>query len=121
MYYWGMKRNECEQSDVVPSVDFLAATAEMLKMLAHPHRLRIIELLKRTGEINVSGIVEAINIPQSSISQHLNQMKRMNLLTAERAGRQVIYRIKEPRIFKLLECICSSYREECLQKNKERK
>jgi ArsR family transcriptional regulator, zinc-responsive transcriptional repressor len=107
-----MKGAERFIDDRVVSAEFLARAAEMLKMLAHPHRLRIIELLKREGAVDVTGIVNEITIPQSSVSQHLNQMKRMNLLTAERTGRKVIYRIKDPHVFNLLECICSSYHEE---------
>ncbi len=95
------------------SVDFLAKTADLLKMLAHPHRLQIIEVIDRAGEIGVSSIIDEIGLPQSSVSLHLNQMKRMELLTAERHGREVRYRIRDPRVFKLLECICKSYHEEC--------
>ena len=93
------------------TVDYLKKTADLLKMLAHPHRLRIIEMLDREGAVSVSVIVDELGLPQSSVSIHLNQMKRMDLLDSEREGREVRYRIKDPRVFKLLECICRSYHE----------
>jgi DNA-binding transcriptional ArsR family regulator len=104
--------NRCIQNRGL-SAEFLAKTADLLKMLAHPHRLQIIEVIDRAGEISVSAIIGETALPQSSVSLHLNQMKRMDLLTAERHGREVRYRIKDPRVLKLLECICNSYHEGC--------
>jgi len=101
----------CIQSQGL-AVDFLERTSALLKMLAHPHRLKIIEILEREGEFSVSDITDEINLPQPSVSLHLNQMKRMDLLESSRVGRKIKYKIKDPRVLRLLECICKSYREE---------
>ena len=105
-------KKPCIQSKGL-TVDFLERTSAFLKIIAHPHRLQIIELLEREGEVNVSSIVEEVQLPQSSVSLHLNQMKRMGLLESERRGKEVIYRIKDPRVLRILDCICKSYHGEC--------
>ncbi|MFO7937920.1 MAG: metalloregulator ArsR/SmtB family transcription factor [Kiritimatiellia bacterium] len=106
------KKKSCIQSQGL-TVEFLEEITMLLKMIAHPHRLKIIEIIERDEEVNVSSIVDEIQIPQSSVSIHLNQMKRMGLLKSSRSGREVRYRIDNPHVFRLLECICRSYHEEC--------
>ncbi len=94
------------------TAEFLERAAGLLRMLAHPHRLKIIEILEREGEFSVSRIIEETGLPQSSVSLHLNQMKRMDLLESTRQGKEVVYRICDPRVMKLINCICSSSQEE---------
>ena len=106
-----MKTNGRCWQDGGLDVGFLENTARMLRMLAHPHRLKIVEILEREGESNVTTLIDATGLPQPSVSLHLNQMKRMDLLGSRRNGREVVYTISDPRVLRLLNCICCSYRE----------
>jgi len=79
----------------------------VLKAVAHPVRLRIIELL-RGGEMCVGDIFVALGIKQSITSQHLNMMRDKQVLTCRRDGAKVYYRIQNPNIIKLLQCMYES-------------
>ena len=81
--------------------------AEMLKQLAHPMRLRMVDLLHTTGELPVCEITNYLGIAQATTSQHLNQMRRVGLLKAERRGKAVWYSITDNRPISLLNCICN--------------
>lgn len=85
----------------------LERAAEKLKMLAHPQRLRIIEILEREQEAPVYALIEETGFPQAVVSQHLNQMRRIGLLTARRQGKEMWYSITDPRALSILNCICS--------------
>lgn len=86
----------------------LEKAAATLKMLAHPQRLRLIEILERETEIPVNGLVEETGFPQAVVSQHLNQMRRVGLLAAERRGKEMWYSISDPRALSILNCICTN-------------
>ena len=71
--------------------------ADLLKLLAHPDRLRIIEEL-RTGELDVSGIAGALMLPATRISQHLALMRAHRLVEERRDGRNHYYRLSHPHL-----------------------
>ncbi|MFH0880007.1 MAG: metalloregulator ArsR/SmtB family transcription factor [Lentisphaerota bacterium] len=79
--------------------------ALVLKLLAHPQRLRIIEILHRRSAAPVHDIIAELMAPQSVVSQHLNQMKRVGLVTASRRGKEVWYSIADQRSISILNCI----------------
>ena len=83
----------------------LDAMAEVLRLLAHPQRLRIVEILERCGTAPVHEIVEALDLPQGATSQHLGLMKKVGLVESERRGREVWYRVADPRALTILNCI----------------
>ena len=87
------------------SIEFLDRVAGVLKLLAHPHRLKIIEILEDSDGIPVHQIVERLDLPQAATSQHLNQMRRMGVVEAVRHGREVWYRIADERSVSILNCI----------------
>ena len=89
----------------------LAQTAEMLKTLAHPARLRIIDTLNAAGELPVCDVTAHLGMAQAATSQHLNHMRRVGLLKAERRGKAVWYSIADTRPIALLNCICTSCAE----------
>ena len=80
------------------------SVAEILKALAHPVRLQIIELLEN-NEKCVGDIMEALGIKQSITSQQLNVMKDKGVLSCRRDGAKVYYRIENKSVIKLLHCI----------------
>lgn len=78
--------------------------AEVLKAIAHPVRLQIVELLQ-SGEMRVGDIVEALGGKQAITSQQLNMMKAKGVLSCRRDGARVYYRIENRNVIKLLHCI----------------
>jgi ArsR family transcriptional regulator len=80
----------------------LELKAEILKALAQPTRLKILELL-RYGERCICEIVPAINGEQSNISRHISLMQRNHLVTTRKDGVKVMVSVKDPEIFKILD------------------
>jgi DNA-binding transcriptional ArsR family regulator len=76
--------------------------AEFFKALAHPLRIRILELL-RGGPLSVTQIQEATGAPASSVSQQLAVLRSRNILATERRGTTIIYRVPDPELFELLD------------------
>jgi ArsR family transcriptional regulator len=76
--------------------------AEFFKTLAHPARIRVLELL-RDGPRTVSELLEDVGLEQSHLSQQLAVMRRANVLRARKDGSRVQYTVVDPRIFQLLE------------------
>ncbi|MGE1060488.1 ArsR/SmtB family transcription factor [Bacillus sp. GMa5/1] len=66
---------------------------EILKIMAHPIRLRIVNELSKHNTFNVSQLTKILEIPQSSVSQHLSKMKG-KVLKAERKGLEIYYSIR---------------------------
>jgi ArsR family transcriptional regulator len=79
-----------------------------LKALAHPTRLKVIALLK-DGEKSVGTLEAEIGTSQSNISQHLGLLRAKEILLARREGNQVYYRVRDERLFALLELILEVY------------
>ena len=67
--------------------------ASVLKALANPVRLQIVHSLLRTGCHNVSCIERGTGMSQSCISQHLQKLRAAGILTADRQGNEVYYRV----------------------------
>ena len=87
------------------NAEVLEFASAMLKLLGHPVRLRIVELLEAHETLCVSQIVQELGEPQPTISQHLNALKLRGLLASQRREGQVFYRIAHPQIGKMLDCI----------------
>lgn len=87
------------------NLDAVRAAAAMLRCIGHPVRLRIIELLDRAGEANVTAIHETLAIEQAVASQHLNLMRDKGILASRREGVNVFYRIDDPRVTHVIDCI----------------
>lgn len=80
----------------------LELKAEILKALAQPTRLKILELL-RNGERCICEIVPAINGEQSNISRHISLMQKSHLVTTRKDGVRVMVDVKDPKIFEILD------------------
>lgn len=76
--------------------------AEFFRVLGHPVRVRILELL-RDGERVVGDLQATLEINSSGTSQHLGALRRQGILESRRDGSSVYYRVKDPRTFQLLE------------------
>ncbi|MEQ8786813.1 MAG: metalloregulator ArsR/SmtB family transcription factor [Pirellulaceae bacterium] len=86
------------------SLAALEQAAECLKTLAHPHRLRIVQMLLR-GRYTVGELAEACGIPSHMASEHLRLMQRCGLLGSEKEGRRAFYHIAEPHLADIMNCI----------------
>ena len=83
--------------------------AEVMKAMAHPVRLQIVDLLE-TREMCVGDIVEAVGGKQAITSQQLNMMRDKGVLSSRRDGAKVYYRIENKNVIKLLHCIGGHYK-----------
>ena len=75
--------------------------AEILSVVAHPHRFSLIEELA-TGEKDVDQIVKILKIPQPTVSQHLSALRMQRLVISRRDGRHVFYSLRTKWIAKWL-------------------
>jgi DNA-binding transcriptional ArsR family regulator len=89
-------------------LEALAQAAECLRTLAHPHRLRIVELLLG-GRYTVGELAESCGIPSHMASEHLRLMQRCGFLTSEREGRIVYYAVVEPHLASIMNCIAARF------------
>jgi ArsR family transcriptional regulator len=76
--------------------------AEFFRTLGHPARVRVLELLKG-GEMTVGDLQAELGIDSSGASQHLSAMRRQGILESRKEGTSVYYRVRDPRIFQMLE------------------
>ena len=86
-------------------IDNLEKTAEVLKVMAHPIRLKIIKNLIDNGPCNVGSIQEKFNIPQPTVSSHLGKLKRAGVLNSDRNGTEIFYKVDNNFILSLSEAI----------------
>ncbi|NNF26636.1 MAG: winged helix-turn-helix transcriptional regulator [Gemmatimonadetes bacterium] len=91
---------------LIRSIDpeVLSRAAEIIKLLGHHHRLRIVEALEE-GEATVSEVQDALDLPQAVVSQHLSRLRGAGVVSGRREGVNVYYQITEPKVYHILECI----------------
>jgi DNA-binding transcriptional ArsR family regulator len=97
-----------KQTKPTGSVQDFAEAAECLKTLAHPVRLRIVQLLLH-GRYTVGELAEDCEIPDNVASENLRLLQRCGFLVSEREGRRVYYQVAEPHLNKLMDCIESRF------------
>ncbi|MEV8358751.1 MULTISPECIES: metalloregulator ArsR/SmtB family transcription factor [unclassified Microbacterium] len=76
--------------------------ANLFKGLAHPFRIRILELLSSSPEVSVADLQAETALEASHLSQHLAVLRRHRLVQSERRGSHVFYRLADPRVADLL-------------------
>jgi DNA-binding transcriptional ArsR family regulator len=86
-------------------IENYAETAEWLKVLAHPVRLCILHGLLDKGECNVSYIQDCLALPQSTVSQHLQKLRVAKIITSNRKGLEMIYKINDDKLNLLLKTL----------------
>lgn len=77
------------------------AEAEVLKVLGHPIRLKIVAGLC-TQECNVKHIWECLGLPQATVSQHLALLKNKGIISGKREGVEVHYSVVHPLAMKII-------------------
>lgn len=83
----------------------LEKAAYILKTIAHPTRLAVIQLLDKNGKMGVNEICKKLQCEQSLISHHLSNMRIKGLLSAQREGTSVFYSLKEKELLKIMSAI----------------
>ncbi|MEK4503992.1 ArsR/SmtB family transcription factor [Bacillus cereus] len=76
----------------------LERSAEILRVLAHPVRLQIVHQLVRKQVLNVTELQQILTLPQSTVSQHLHKMRNHKVLSHERKGTEVFYRVDDKQV-----------------------
>ncbi|WP_028610712.1 ArsR/SmtB family transcription factor [Paenibacillus harenae] len=77
--------------------------SDILKALAHPVRLCIVKGLLKKGHCNVGYMQECLDLPQSTVSQHLQKLRNFGIVTTERNGLEVNYTIADDRVKQLIQ------------------
>jgi ArsR family transcriptional regulator len=88
-------------TDVDTAAPISEVKAALFKALAHPARIRILEVLAE-GERAVSEMQPLVRIELSHLSQQLAVLRRAGLVTSRKDGASVIYRVKDPLVVDLL-------------------
>lgn len=76
--------------------------ANLFKGLAHPVRIRVLEMLSAAPEVSVTDMLAATGLEASHLSQHLSVLRRYHLVTAERRALQMFYSLAYPQVADLL-------------------
>ncbi len=76
--------------------------AEFFKALAHPARLKILELL-RAGELSVNELQARLEMEPSAVSQQLAVLRGKNIVETRKVGTSVYYRVRDPEVAVLLD------------------
>ncbi len=99
-----VEQDSSAELDQLLGLDVLGEAAECLKTLAHPHRLRMIQMLMR-GRYTVGELAEACSIASHMASEHLRLMQRCGLLSSHREGRCTYYEVAQPHLAGIMACI----------------
>ncbi|RKY20773.1 MAG: transcriptional regulator [Planctomycetota bacterium] len=84
--------------------EMLAVLAERFKALAHPLRVKIVEVLL-DGPSSVNRLAEEVGAPQAVVSQHLQKLWASGFVRRSRHGTRVVYRVIGDDLSLLLECV----------------
>lgn len=84
---------DTNSTSVFVDEDKLETAASVLRALAHPLRLKIIDFIDQNKVINVNKIYNTLGLEQSITSQHLRILRLANLVSTNREGKQIFYRV----------------------------
>lgn len=86
-------------------IEKLESAANMLKAIAHPMRIAILNLLETGNKMTVSEIHQNLGLEQSSTSHHLGILKDKGVLFSKREGKNTYYFLKHENFAKVIECV----------------
>jgi len=99
-----MNEGNTNSAAALTSLEALTEATECLRTLAHPHRLRMVEMLLE-GKYSVGELADACEIPSHMASEHLVRMRDRGLLKSERDGRRIYYQVAEPGLVSIMGCV----------------
>lgn len=79
--------------------------AEILKVLAHPVRFRLVHQLLKKKKLNAMELQWYLSIPQATVSQHLHKMKNHRVVVCVRKGADVHYRVNDKQVRQTMKAI----------------
>jgi len=79
--------------------------ADIVKALAHPSRLLIVDVLNDRGELCVCDLMEVVGSDQSTVSKHLSILKQSGIIDHRRDGKNSMYRLTRPCVMRFFACI----------------
>ena len=85
--------------------------AEVFKALGHPIRLWIVRQLADGAEHCVCEFVDAVGVKFATISQHLTVLRNAGIISNDKRGKQMYYRLKCPCILNMIDCIAKKQEE----------
>jgi ArsR family transcriptional regulator len=85
-----------------PSMELQAMKAEFFRAMAHPARIRVLEVLSEKGEQSVQALQAQLDVDQPIVSQQLAKLRAYGVVTSRKEGTGVIYALADPRIADLL-------------------
>jgi ArsR family transcriptional regulator len=91
--------------NITNELDDLKEKSELIKGLAHPIRLCIVKGLMEEEGCNVSKMQSCIDIPQSTLSQHLAKLRNLGILEGQRNGVEVNYYVVSEDVKKIIEVL----------------
>jgi DNA-binding transcriptional ArsR family regulator len=83
-------------------LDFLESSTEIMRAIAHPIRIAIVDLLTHNDKLSVTQIHESLEIEQAIASHHLRILKDKRVLTAQREGKNTFYSLISPEISNII-------------------
>ena len=86
-------------------VKVLEERAAVLKAMAHPLRIAMIDLLNEHGELSVSQVHEMIAIEQATASHHLGILRTKGILASRREGKSILYSLKFDKLHQIVDCV----------------
>jgi DNA-binding transcriptional ArsR family regulator len=92
--------------------------AKIIKAMAHPTRLFIIEELSKSDQRCVCELTEMIGADMSTVSRHLAMLKNAGILEDEKRGSQVYYRLRVPCVLNFIECVESVIKTNVKERHK---
>lgn len=101
------------QTTKLTDMKSLQEAADCLRTLAHPVRLRMVQLMLQR-ELTVGELADACEIPSHMASEHLRMMQHCGFLTRRQDGRQIFYQVAEPALERIMNCIESRFGGECV-------
>ncbi|MEZ4951585.1 MAG: metalloregulator ArsR/SmtB family transcription factor [Saprospiraceae bacterium] len=97
----------------------LQVASEILRALAHPLRLKILEFIDQNDAINVNKIYNTLKLEQSITSQHLRILRLAGIVDTDREGKYIHYSINYDRVKNTVDSI-RKFEEETIQMKKEK-
>ncbi len=90
--------------DITVPITNFEEKAAVMKALAHPSRLKMVDALSR-GEQCVCELTDLVGADMSTVSKHLTLLKRAGIVDCDKRGQQVYYRLRTPCVLNFFKCL----------------
>lgn len=97
----------CPGETPIPE-DLAVLIASRFAALAEPNRVRILDVLRREGELSVSDIAQHVDLGYANVAKHLSLLHRERVVARTKDGTRAVYRIVDPSIGRLCDEVCGA-------------